>query len=130
VSHRTQTKTPAAQPDQPAVKPPAATVVAVGPELTLASVGPIKEALGQALAGGGAVVIDASGLAEVDFAGLQLLCAAHRGAARRGCGLRVTGAAGAAGASVPSIARAISELGFGRDAACVDGCLCKEATRG
>jgi ABC-type transporter Mla MlaB component len=116
--------------------------VATGAALTLATVADVKQALCAALAAGGAVPIDASNLAELDLAGLQLLCAAQRGAAQQGRALSITGAAAdrAAGAatdratglatSLPVVARAIADVGFGRDATCVDSCLCKEATRG
>jgi hypothetical protein len=109
--------------------------VTLGKALTLATVADVKVALSAALAGDGPVEIDARDLDDIDVAGLQLLCAAHRGASRQKRALTVTGAGapgapGGLAARLPVVARAISDLGFGRDAGCVDGCLCKEATRG
>src|SRR5882724_5744947 len=98
--------------------------VTLGASLTLANVADAKLALAAALAGGAAVTVDASDLAEIDVAGVQLLCAAQRGAARQGRALTITGATvpggaaargrGGLAARLPVVARAIADLGFGR----------------
>ena len=95
--------------------------------LTLASVSEVREKLRAALASGDPITVDAEALDEIDLAGLQLLCAAHRGAARQGQTLEVLGAGGSA---CPAIEQAVAALGFGRDAACNGRCLCREVARG
>lgn len=57
---------------------PTALVVSVGGAVTVQSVGELKESLLQALAGAEQLCLDLSGVTEIDLAGLQLLCAAHR----------------------------------------------------
>jgi anti-anti-sigma regulatory factor len=60
-------------------------------ELTIAEVQSLCERLRTALEGGGPVVLDAGGVAEVDAAGLQVLCAARRSAAALGVRLTLRG---------------------------------------
>lgn len=60
-------------------------------ELTIAEAARLRERLRAALDGGAPVVLDAAGVAEVDAAGLQLLCAARRSAAARGVPLTLRG---------------------------------------
>jgi len=100
-------------------------VVKLGPSLTLANADDIKEALRAALAGEGRITIDASAVDEVDLAGLQLICATHRAAARAGRELEVAG-----GLRCAALTEVIGALGFGRDVGCGDRCLCREVARG
>ncbi|ACM20612.1 STAS domain protein [Geotalea daltonii FRC-32] len=57
---------------------PAALVVKVSGPLTVQNVGELKTSLLQALEGGEQLCLDLAGVTEVDLAGLQLLCSAHR----------------------------------------------------
>jgi hypothetical protein len=102
--------------------------VKLGPALTLANAGEVADALRAALAGDGKVTLDATAVGEVDLAGLQLICAAHRTAARDGRELEIV--AGTGGARCAAVAAAVSALGFGRDLGCGERCLCREAARG
>jgi anti-anti-sigma regulatory factor len=99
--------------------------VKLGPALTLASAGAVKEALQAALAGQGPINLDASAVDEVDLAGLQLICATHRVAARDGRELDLAG-----GARCAALVAAVGALGFGRDVGCGDRCLCREVAHG
>jgi len=92
--------------------------------VVLSNVVEAREALRAALATGEPVAIDTAELTEIDFAGLQLLCAAHRSAAQQGRSLAVAG--GTRGAVID---RAVLALGFGRGGGCPDGCPCQEAPR-
>jgi ABC-type transporter Mla MlaB component len=101
----------------------------LGPALTLANAGEVAEALRAALAGGGKVVtLDATAVGEVDLAGLQLICATHRAAARDGRALEIV--AGTGGARCVALAAAVTALGFGRDLGCGEHCLCREVAHG
>ena len=96
--------------------------VKLGPALTLANAGEVKEALQAALAGDGKISVDATDVAEVDLAGLQLVCATYRAAARAGREVEI--------ASCAALTAAIGALGFGRDVGCGERCLCREVARG
>ena len=102
--------------------------VKLSPSLTLANAGEVKEALQAALAGAGKITLDASAVTEVDFAGLQLICAAHRAVSRAGREVEIV--VGAGGAQCTALTAAIRTLGFGRDVGCADHCLCREVARG
>ncbi|MBS1858551.1 MAG: STAS domain-containing protein [Acidobacteria bacterium] len=56
-----------------------ANVVRVSGELTIASAGQLRQALGAALEQGGHTVLDLTALAAADLSGLQLLYSARRG---------------------------------------------------
>lgn len=99
--------------------------VKLSPSLTLANAGEVKEALQSALAAGGPITVDATAVTEVDLAGLQLICATHRAAAREGRALEMAG-----GADCAALTAVIGALGFGRDVGCGDRCFCREVTRG
>lgn len=102
--------------------------VKLSPSLTLANAGSVKEALQAALAGTGPISVDATAVTEVDLAGLQLICATHRAAAREGRALEiVVGGGGDGGAA---LAATIGTLGFGRDVGCGERCFCREVARG
>jgi anti-anti-sigma regulatory factor len=103
----------------------ASSSVRLGPALTLANAGEVKEALQAALAADGKITLDASAVAEADLAGLQLICAIHRAAAREGRELQVAG-----GADCAALVAAVGALGFGRDVGCSDRCLCREVIHG
>ena len=100
-----------------------AAVLKLGASLTLANAGEIRETLVAAVAGGDKITVDASAVEEVDLAGLQLICAAHRAAAHGGRALEIAGRCAA-------LADAIGALGFGRDVGCGEPCLCREVARG
>ncbi len=106
----------------------ASSLVKLGPALTLANAGEVKEALQSALAAGGKITLDATAVDEVDLAGLQLICATHRAAARDGREVEIV--AGTGGARCAALAAAVGALGFGRDVGCGDRCLCREVARG
>jgi ABC-type transporter Mla MlaB component len=103
----------------------APTVVKLGPALTLANAGDIKQALQAALDVDGKIAVDASAVDEVDLAGLQLICATHRAAAQAGRELEFAG-----GLRCAALTDAIGALGFGRDVGCGERCLCREVARG
>jgi anti-anti-sigma factor len=68
--------------------------------LTIVQVSEVRDALARALATRTHTVIDISDLEDVDVAGLQLLCSAHRSAAGAGVPLDLTGASRAFNAAV------------------------------
>ena len=100
-------------------------LVKLGPALTLANAGEVKEALQAALAGDGTITLDATAVDDVDLAGLQLICATHRAAARDGREVEIAG-----GARCAALVAAVGALGFGRDVGCGERCLCREVARG
>jgi anti-anti-sigma regulatory factor len=100
-----------------------AAVVKLGASLTLGNAGEIKETLAAAVAGGGKITLDAGAVEEIDLAGLQLICAAHRAATHDGRELEIAGRCAA-------LTDAIGALGFGRDVGCGERCLCREVARG
>jgi len=102
--------------------------VRLGPALTLANAGEVAETLREAMAGDGKITLDTSAVGEVDLAGLQLLCATHRAAAREGREVEIV--AGKGGARCAALTAAVSALGFGRDVGCGERCLCREVARG
>ena len=95
----------------------------LGTSLTLANAGEAKQALLKALQGNRSVTLDASALTEVDVAGLQLLCAAHRFAAANG--KKVAWARG----ERPAVATTAAAAGFGSGRGCAVGCLCNGRER-
>ncbi len=76
-------------------------------ELTLTGAAALKTALLEALAGAPRVELDARAVAEVDAAGLQVLCAARRSAVARGLGLGFQ-----PGGRSPALVRAIELAGL------------------
>ena len=58
---------------------------------TIAQVGQLKELLVQAVDQAHMVLVDLSRVDQVDIAGLQLFCAAHRFACTRGRGIKLSG---------------------------------------
>jgi anti-anti-sigma regulatory factor len=99
--------------------------VKLSPSLTLANAGEVKEALQAAMTGTGRITVDATAVSEVDLAGLQLICATHRAAARDRRELEIVGGPGCS-----ALTAAIGTLGFGRDVGCGERCLCREVARG
>jgi anti-anti-sigma regulatory factor len=69
-------------------------VISLPEELTIAEAADLRVRLLAALEGGGPVVLDGGAVADVDAAGLQLLCAARRSAAARGVTLTLRGPRG------------------------------------
>jgi anti-anti-sigma factor len=59
--------------------------------VTVAQVGRLKEQLVQSMVQAEMVLVDLSRVSQVDIAGLQLLCAAHRDACTRGKVLKLCG---------------------------------------
>jgi anti-anti-sigma regulatory factor len=68
-----------------------ATRVAVEGAMSIEWVGAIRDGLLQAFGAGKQVELSLAEVTEVDLAGLQLLCSAHRTALARNLGFRVTG---------------------------------------
>lgn len=75
-------------------------------ELTIAEAADLRLRLLAALEGGAPVVLDGGAVADVDAAGLQLLCAARRSAAARGVKLTLRGPRGG------PLARALEAAGL------------------
>jgi len=94
-------------------------------ELTIAQVHELKGALLEALGQHESVELDAGAVAEVDAAGLQVLCAAHRSAVALGRSL----AFGGTGRG-PVIDAALATAGLLRRHRCEAGCPFEEAPRG
>lgn len=97
-------------------------------EVTVESAGELRQALLQALEGGGGIVVDCGGATSIDLSTLQLLCAAHRTAITLGKDLALDGCEDA-------LARAVEEAGFRRQRACLlspekDRCLWLARTAG
>lgn len=65
-----------------------ATVLCIAGAMTIYEAAQARDRLLAALPGGTAVVVDLSGVAEIDTAGIQLLVMLAREARRRGCALR------------------------------------------
>ncbi len=85
-------------------------------EWTVWQAASIRDALRTRLAAEGPVELDLGGVPEVDLAGLQLLCSAHRTADAQGKEFRVVRWSDA-------FARVIEAAGFLRHHGCCDGCL-------
>lgn len=89
---------------------------ALGGALTVHNAPEAKAWLSAALAPGGRVQLDLSGVADADLTGLQLLCAAHRWASEREAELLVA-------PLPPALLEAARRGGFARQKGCRDGCL-------
>ncbi|SDM94273.1 Anti-anti-sigma regulatory factor (antagonist of anti-sigma factor) [Geoalkalibacter ferrihydriticus] len=63
----------------------------LGRVLTVVEAAALRETLMQALESCADLVLDGADVGDVDVAGLQALCAAHRAAVVKGCALRMTG---------------------------------------
>lgn len=87
-------------------------------ELTITTAGDLKAELLGGLGEPGALELDGSGVAAVDLAGLQLLCAAHRSAALANKTIRFI-----AGGESPVIDQAARTAGFHEHVGCIPGCL-------
>lgn len=92
-------------------------------ELTLTGAAALKTALLEALAGAPRVELDARAVAEVDAAGLQVLCAAHRSAAALGKQLVFAG-----GACGPVVQAACAAGGLRGQRPCPAGCAFQEGS--
>ena len=94
--------------------------------LTIAHAEEIKRLLLVALSGTGDVLLDAAEVTDVDLAGLQLLCAAHRAALQ--AGRRVT----LDYTRSPLLAETLLKAGYMRHAGCMahENCLWAEAPHG
>ncbi len=102
--------------------------LAIEGEVTIACAVHFKEKLIEALNGHDQLVIDCSALQNLDLAGMQLLCAAHRAAANRSKSVVLTGS------EQPHLRGLLEEAGFLRHEACSmsDGrqnCLWLDVTR-
>ena len=100
-------------------------IVELPKELTVSSAIEVKEALLAALGGHARVEIDARAVVDVDVAGLQLLCAAHRSAVALGRSLAFTQAGRGA-----ALEAALSGAGLLRHQGCRSGCLLEEPRHG
>ena len=96
----------------------------LGEGLTIANAREVKQALLEGLQGHDALSLEACALAEIDVAGLQLLCATHRFAIARG--KQVSFAPGPR----PGLAAAAAKAGFAPGRGCPADCLCAEVSRG
>lgn len=94
-------------------------------EFTLRCVAETRKGMVTALQSREALEIDATKVAEVDVAGLQLLCSLHRGAVR--LGMRVVFCGGYRGAIIQETQ---SKAGFARHVGCAPECLWLEPSRG
>lgn len=65
-------------------------VVSVNGPLTVQNMGALKDTLLQALDGAEQLCLDLAGVTEVDLAGLQILCSAHRSSLQLGKHLCIT----------------------------------------
>jgi anti-anti-sigma regulatory factor len=83
-------------------------IVELPKELTIAGAAELKALLLSALDGEGPLELDARAVAEVDVAGLQLLCAASRSARGRGRSVGL-----APGPRSPALTQAVATAGFG-----------------
>lgn len=90
-------------------------VVRLRGELTVEFSATIREAILGAFAKPGAVTVDISGLSYADLSFFQLLCSAHRKAAKEDRELSVRGY------TERAVQGLIDEIGFARNSACIAG---------
>jgi anti-anti-sigma regulatory factor len=84
--------------------------------LTIQRIAELKTELARTLANSGALKIDLAGVTQVDTAGLQLLCSAHRTASAMQKQLALAG-------TPPGLAETMRETGLRRHVGCVlDAC--------
>lgn len=79
--------------------------------LTISSVTELKELLQTAIEQTPLVKVDLGQVEQIDTAGIQLFCAAHRLAESRGKGIEITGAA-------DSVRQLVVQAGFAHEATC------------
>ena len=93
-------------------------VIVAGGQLTFSHAVRLHKELLEAFADAGRVDLFLHDVREADLSFLQLLCAAHRTAAERGCAFTVGGLDAAS-----PVLRLIREAGAERELGCPEGCL-------
>jgi len=102
------------------------TQVSLKSALTIAYTGEVKTLLLSALSGTEDLLLDVKEITEVDIAGLQLLCAVHRGALYAGKSITLDYT------KSPILARTLAQAGYIRHAGCManEKCFWLEVSHG